>query len=194
MVDFVTEKIGVPIIRLISADLTPICKKLANNSFYSALKLEPQEEHMKPRVDSNSKNLKMPSTPNTVVPMVQTLLFDRYPFRYKPILQWVVTQGALRLQPVKYSIKWVDTLTKLLPIIIYINAAALLFLCLVKLSFEEGMVLWKDLRYWLWFCLLVTAFSSIATYYSLGFGPQSKSIVPLMNETIALEKIMKDGM
>lgn len=136
----------------------------------------------------------MPSSKKPiVVPMVQTLFFERYPFRYKSVFEWVIKNGALRLQLVTYPNKWVTTLSKLLPLLITLNVTILHFLCLIYLSLEEGIVLYKDFRYWLWFCLFVVSLSEVLGYYAVAFGAQSASIPHLLDETIALEKEVWEG-
>lgn len=118
--------------------------------------------------------------------MVQKLFFDHYPFCYKSVLQWVVKNGTLRLERVTYPNKRKDIFIKLLPLLITFNLTILSFWSLLYLSHEQDTVLRKDFRYWIWLFLGTSSLREAFIYYIIGFGSQSKSVAPLLNEATDL--------
>lgn len=120
------------------------------------------------------------------VSMVQKLYFDHYPFVYKSVLQWIIKNGVLRLERVSYPDKRIDSVTKILPLMTTTNFTVFCICSLFYLSQEQDIILWKDVRYWLWFFLGASSLMEAFIYYGLGFGSQSQSVVPVLNEAIDL--------
>lgn len=130
-----------------------------------------------------------------VIKLIQLLYIDYYPFRYKPLLQWVVKEGVLRVEVVKYRNPRKGYLMKLLPLVLNSATAFNSLSCILifpRAYLNGNAVMWKDFRFWGWICGGGAAGILAFVYSMIMFGYET-TLVRISDEIINLELQMLQG-